>query len=37
MGNTTDMKVCTCEGTVMSFDTAKGHGILTQAINVRKL
>jgi cold shock CspA family protein len=25
------MKAGTCEGTVKSFDTAKGHGFITQA------
>ena len=25
------MQSCTCEGTVKSFDTAKGHGFITQA------
>jgi cold shock CspA family protein len=25
------MQACTCEGTVKSFDTAKGHGFITQA------
>jgi len=31
MDGTKDMKACTCEGTVKSFDPAKGHGYITQA------
>ena len=31
MEGTKEMKACTCEGTVKSFDTAKGHGFITQA------
>lgn len=31
MEGTKDMKACTCEGTVKSFDTTKGHGFITQA------
>ena len=28
---TKELKACTCEGTIKSFDTTKGHGFITQS------